>query len=170
MPTPYDQAARAAADLTTKRCPFCAEEIQAAAVVCKHCHRDLPAAGGAAPATAKAPRRGAGKWVLLGILALGGWFVYYVATSSASVSLPDAERVVDSLRSDKVLTDLDCDLHRATMSDAAWQQLSSRLQRNVMLALSRVCMRSGNRLDFTLHSARSGRPMAEFDGRNLVGR
>ena len=26
---------------TTRRCPFCAEEIQAAAIVCKHCQRDL---------------------------------------------------------------------------------------------------------------------------------
>jgi len=27
-----------------KRCPFCAEDIKLAAVVCKHCHRELPAA------------------------------------------------------------------------------------------------------------------------------
>src|SRR5262245_15936277 len=35
-----------------KRCPFCAEEAQDAAIVCTHCRRNLPAAEGpAAPAT-----------------------------------------------------------------------------------------------------------------------
>jgi len=27
-----------------KACPFCAEDIQAASVICKHCHRDVRAA------------------------------------------------------------------------------------------------------------------------------
>ena len=27
---------------TTRKCPHCAEWVQAAAKVCKHCHRDIP--------------------------------------------------------------------------------------------------------------------------------
>jgi tetratricopeptide (TPR) repeat protein len=39
-----------------KKCPFCAEDIQDAAIVCKHCGRDLPVTEKTESATPEAPR------------------------------------------------------------------------------------------------------------------
>ena len=55
-----------------KTCPYCAEDIQDAAIVCRHCGRDLPASGTAQPSSAARKRKTWPIWMLaiLGVLAI----------------------------------------------------------------------------------------------------
>lgn len=77
-----------------KTCPYCAETIKAAAVVCKHCGRDLAGSPGAAgsptPATIVTPK--AFKWWLWVPLGLLAAFFLYGALIPEHVAKANATR------------------------------------------------------------------------------
>lgn len=97
-----------------KNCPYCAEQVQDAAVVCKHCGKKIASASAVARVT---PTPGPGRYarvamlaVVAGVLLIGGGWVYQQTQASkrnreiadsVAVQAQRAQRAADSARAVK---------------------------------------------------------------------
>jgi hypothetical protein len=106
--------------------------------------------------------------VLLFACALGLAGRYWLGSSAASLDYGQAQRLIESLESGRVLSAKHCGpTITARFDNRAWHRLTETEQRGLMLAISRVCSERGHANPVTLHDD-TDQFLADFDGRNIV--
>lgn len=144
-----------------KACPFCAEDIQDAAIVCKHCRCNLSSMP--TVPTKRRPRA----WIIaagvIGTLSLGVLYIW--GTSAYSADLPRAFDLVSAVEKDGVIKNRQCKPNRTVFVRSAWLRLpSEQTRRGVMLALARICIANDGGPTMSLVDPDTGATFAMFNG------
>jgi len=168
-----------------RKCPFCAEEIQQAAVICRFCQRSLPLPPSpttAAPSPTRSLNRTAKVGlVIFGVLLAGAWSAAWFLTPSVTPQRPprseqetvpqparlaQSQQLVSHANAQGVIYRYDCSSRRAYVNPTVWSGLFDiDAKTGLAGALATVCaadQRDGF-LMIELYDQMSGRRLAKFD-------
>jgi hypothetical protein len=153
-----------------KTCPFCAEDIQDAAIVCKHCGREVPSA----PVVATAPRRSLGSrigiGVLIGVLGLIGLSMLGSLIGHARPAAVDPAQgqalsdFVEQATTAGLIHSLNANGHTVQVNPIAWAYFDADTKKHFAGMLASYCdLHSTYRGQFLdVVDAQSGKKIAEY--------